>query len=119
MFEGEEDSFDESIAKDWVSHMITVKPDGSKVKGEHWSIDQTTTVANKMGIKWTHITPYCFWVVMNMLYSDYSGVAIKHGTDTVEFYVDMAKAFLFDEDSIPPKKKVSEYYHHIVKPAMH
>lgn len=117
------EDYDEEVftmveAEKWVKNMLTEMEDGSRIKGEHWTLDQTTLVARQKGIVWEHITPYCFWVTMNMIYSDYSEVAKKHGVDEIDFYVDMAKAFLFDIDSVPPRKKLTEYYHHIVKPVL-
>ena len=35
---------------------------------------------------------------MNVMYSDYYGVAAKYGLDRPEFYADLAKAFLMDLD---------------------
>lgn len=110
------ETFNKEDAENWVSHMVTEMPDGSRVIGAHWTLEQTNTVAKQKGIEWTHITPYCFWVVMNMVYSDYNLVAHKYGVDKVDFYFDLAKSFLFDVDSVPPRTKVMEYYHHIVKP---
>ena len=108
--------FTETEAKDWVAHLITENPDGTKIKGAHWTIDQTTAVAKQKGIVWEHIEPYHFWVTMNMMYSDYLKVATKHNVTTPDFYADLSKAFLFDVDAVDPKTKLMEYYHHIAKP---
>lgn len=113
----EEYSFTKEDAEMWVNHMKTNLPDGTTVRGAHWTMDQTNTVAKQKGIVWEHVTPYCFWVTMNMVYSDYVGTAIKFGVDTLDFYFSLATSFLFDVDSVPPRTKLAEYYHHIVKPA--
>lgn len=105
-------------AENWVKHLVTRLPDGSTVKGGHWTIDQTNSVAKQKGIVWEHIQPYHFWVTMNMIYSDYLIVASKHGVDTVDFYYDLTRAFLFDVDSVAPGDKLCYYYHYIVKPAI-
>ena len=52
---------------------------------------------------------------MNMMYSDYSGVAEKYGVSIAEFYADMARAFLMDKDGPGAKKKLAAYYHGIVE----
>ena len=52
---------------------------------------------------------------MNMMYSDYYGVAAKYGLDRPEFYADLAKAFLDDKDAGGPEQKIAAYYHGIAK----
>lgn len=111
-------SFTMKEAENWVSHLETKLPDGSVVKGGHWTLDQTNVVAKQKGVVWEHIQPHHFWVTMNMMYSDYLIVASKHGVDTVDFYFDLTRAFLFDVDSVPPKDKLCAYYYYIVKPAI-
>ena len=49
-----------------------------------------------------------------MIYSDYVKVAKKFGVgDKIDFYVDMAKAFLDDKDAGPDK--LAKYYKYIVR----
>lgn len=98
-------------AEAWVSHMAN--EDGST--GQHWLIEQTSAVAESMGITWEHLTPWCWWAAMNMMYSDYCEVAMRYGIATPEFFADMAKAFLFDKDGPGPREKLAAYYHGIVK----
>lgn len=98
-------------AEAWVSHMAN--EDGST--GQHWPMEQTTALAESMGLSWDHITPWCWWITMNMMYSDYSGVAEKYGVSIAEFYADMARAFLMDKDGPEAKKKLGAYYHGIVE----
>ena len=50
---------------------------------------------------------------LNMMFSDYYGVAMKYGVGVPEFFGDLAKAFLFDKDSPSPKEKLAAYYHNI------
>ena len=57
--------------------------------------------------------PVEFYATMNMLYSDYGKVFKKHNAATVQFYVDMAKAFLDDEDAV--KDKLAQYYRYVVR----
>lgn len=72
-------------------------------------------LAESMGLSWDHITPWCWWVTMNMMYSDYGSVAIHYGVSTAEFFAELAQAFLFDKDGPGPKAKLAAYYHGIVK----
>ena len=52
---------------------------------------------------------------MNVMYSDYYGVAAKYGLDRPEFYADLAKAFLMDKDAGGPEEKMAGYYYGVVK----
>lgn len=84
--------------------------------GAHWTKEQTTSIAKNMGVKFDHINEWAFWIAMNAMYADYYYTAKKYGVDKPEFYADMAKSFLFDEDaSGTPMEKLSAYYHYIVK----
>lgn len=97
---------DEETAKEWTQHMENA--DGTK--GPHWSMDQVKQVAAQKNIS---EDPLDFWVAINMMYSDYCVMAKKHNVNTVDFYVDMAKAFLDDKDAKPDK--LGRYYHAVVK----
>ena len=105
-----EGRFTKADAENWNAHMVN--DDGTM--GGHWSMAQTTAVAQNMGISFEHITEYCWNTAMNMMYSDYCNVTSKHGVGTPEFYAEMAKAFLFDKDAKSPKDKMSAYYYGIV-----
>ena len=60
------------------------------------------------------LNPAEFYAVLNMIYSDFSPVAKKHGLGgSLDFYVDMPKALLNDKDASPGK--LSTYYNSIVK----
>jgi hypothetical protein len=103
----EADGFTEEDAKAWTAKMEN--EDGTT--GPHWSMSQTDAVANITGV---NVKP-CIWhTAMNMMYSDYYGVAAKYGLDRPEFYADLAKAFLMDKDAGGPEEKMAGYYHGIV-----
>lgn len=97
-------------AEAWAAHMVN--EDGTT--GPHWGVDQTTAIAESMGMTWEKVSRPCWWITMNMMYSDYSGVAEKYGVSIAEFYADMARAFLMDKDGPEAKKKLGAYYHGIV-----
>lgn len=103
--------FGRADAESWCAGMVN--DDGST--GAHWTMEQTTETAERMGITWEKITPWCWWVAMNMMFSDYCKVAERHGVYTTEFYADLAHAFLFDKDAKSPKGKIAAYYCGIVK----
>nr|DAP96415.1 MAG TPA: hypothetical protein [Caudoviricetes sp.] len=111
MCSGNPSDFNQSDAEAWVAHMVN--EDGST--GGHWTMEQTSAVAESLGISWDKITPWCWWVTMNMMYSDYSGVAEKYGVSIAEFYADMACAFLMDKDAPGAKEKLGAYYHGIAE----
>ena len=100
--------FTREDAEKWVSHMEN--EDGTT--GAHWAMGQTDAVANITGV---NVKP-CIWhTAMNMMYSDYYGVAAKYGLDRPEFYADLAKAFLMDKDAGGAEAEMAGYYHGIVK----
>lgn len=102
--------FNLESAKHWAAGLKN--EDGTT--GAHWTMEQTNAVAKEHGVKFEHITEYCWWITMNMMYSDYYAVAVKHGCNTPAFYADMAKAFLFDKDAKSPREKISAYFDYIV-----
>lgn len=69
--------------------------------GEHWTMAQTNEyMYSHEGFQ--HLNPNCFYVAMNMMYSDYYKPA--RTTDT---YAALAKDFIDDEDA--PADKVKRY----------
>lgn len=79
--------------------------------GPHWTIEQ---VKQMMAQRKIQANPIEFWISINMLYSDYSTVAKKHGLGgSLDFYIDLTKAFLDDKDAKP--NKLSNYYGSVVK----
>ena len=109
--EPEASTFTEDDARRWTEHMEN--DDGSM--GAHWTLEQTTAVANSIGV---HVDPWIWFAALNMEYSDNSDVAQKYGLDRPEYYADLAKAFLFDKDGGGPEAKIAGYYHGIVEPML-
>lgn len=93
-------------ARRWMDNLQNA--DGSK--GPHWSIDQAKQLMAQKNIDGD---PIEFWAAINMMFSDYMPVAKKHNFSTVDFYIEMAKAFLDDKDA--KEDKLARYYHAIVK----
>lgn len=98
--------FTEADAREWTARMENT----DDTTGPHWPMAQTTAVMVSRGY---HYDPAVWYAAMNMVYSDYFSVAKKHGVNTVEFYADMAEAFLDDKDAGSPEEKISAYYHYV------
>ena len=103
--------FTEDDAKEWTARMENT--DGTT--GPHWTMEQTTAIADSMGIPEHEIPHWAWGVTMNMMYSDYYPVAVEFGLNRPEFYAALAKAFLLDKDGPGPERKLMEYYEHIAK----
>ncbi len=104
------EDFDAEKAENWNKHMVNT--DGTI--GGRWAVDQTSPAASSHGVVFgEEISPYCWNVVMNMMYSDYGQVATKYGVASVDFFADMSRAFLMDADGGSPKEKVGAYYENI------
>ena len=102
----EPEELDHEGVKRWMDKLQNA--DGSK--GPHWSFDQAKQL---MAQKSIDCDPDEFWAALNMMFSDYAPVAKKHNASTVDFYVEMAKAFLDDKDAKPDK--LERYYRAVVK----
>ena len=99
--------FDRRMAEEWTANMEN--EDGTK--GPHWSFEQAKQVMAHRGIE---CDPAEFWAALNMIYSDYVKVAKKFNVGSnIDFYVDMAKAFLDDKDAGPDK--LAKYYQYVVR----
>lgn len=87
--------FDEEHAKYAVEGMEN--EDGSK--GPHWTVEETTSIANQMGInlKSEKHNKWDWYVAMNMIYSDFykAVVAITGGASTKHF-AELTKAWICD-----------------------
>ncbi len=99
-------ALDMETTRHWMERLQNA--DGSR--GPHWSMDQTKQL---MAQKNVDCDPLEFWAAMNMMFSDYAPVAKKHNASTVDFYVEMAKAFLDDKDA--KGNKLGRYYWAVVK----
>lgn len=89
----------EEMAEEKVFNM---KPDG-----QHWSIDETTTVKAQAGL--SSISPVDFYIVMNMAWNDYKDIF----GDNLDMYINYSKAFILDQDA--KDGKVFTYFTEIPK----
>lgn len=94
------------MAEKWVRSMKGAN--GSR--GQHWNMDQAKQIMTRYGYQ---ADPTEFYVVLNMMKSDYTKAAQKMGVDKEEFYAAMADAFLNDEDA--KDHKLVRYCRAVVK----
>ena len=89
----------------WVKNMKN--EDGTT--GEHWSLAETTQVATKYNVDFSHFTKEEWYAVLNMVYSDFFGAI----PDSIDSYVKLAWKWLEDKDI--PDGKLYYYYCDVVK----
>lgn len=106
--QGAGDRLTREEAEEWVEGMHGA--DGSK--GGRWKLNEIKQYAGNFGIQGEEKIVE-FFAVMNAMYTDYCKVAKKFGVDKVEFYADLAKAFMDDKDAMPGKVKT--YFECIAK----
>lgn len=99
--------FDRQMAEEWAAGMKN--EDGTR--GPHWTLEQAKQV---MAQKEIGGSPLAFWIALNSTYSDLCKVFKKHGINTVDAYVDFAKAFWLD-DSDAVSDKLAAYFTYVVK----
>lgn len=88
--------FDDEHARKAVSKMEN--EDGSR--GQHWSVEETSALANQYGIRFdSKFNKYDWYVALNMVYSDYYKVIVNMtGSNNSKYFVELAKAWLSDKD---------------------
>lgn len=96
---------DMETARKWVDRMRNA--DGST--GEHWTLEQTSKVLRDKDLNCPSME---FYATINMMWSDYAKVAEKFGVNNLDFWSEMALAFLKDEDAAPDK--LARYYDCVV-----
>lgn len=83
--------------------------DGSeRESGEKWSMEETKSVGDKLGIDWEKINKCEWYVVMNMMYSDYYRTAKKHGLADPSFFAELSYDWFTDKDGA--KDKTFRYF---------
>lgn len=103
--------FDEEHANKAVAHMEN--EDGSK--GPHWTVEETTSVANQYGInlKSEKHNKWDWFVAMNMIYSDfYRAIVAITGNSNTKHFAELTKAWLCDKDI--SEGKMWHYYVYIM-----
>lgn len=103
--------FDEEHALEAVKGMEN--EDGSK--GAHWTVEETTSVANQMAIDLISdkFNKWDWYVAMNMVYSDfYKTITSIAGTNSTKLFAEFTKAWLNDKDV--SEGKMWHYYTYIM-----
>lgn len=100
--------FTKSQGLKWVYNMQN--EDGSE--GQHWTMDQTTAVMHEHSYD---LDPVEFYIVMNMLFSDFGRTLQGLGIppSNADAYARLSKSWLCDSDAVPDK--LHQYKLHIVK----
>lgn len=75
-----------------------------KPYGEHWTKDEVYSALEDNGIE----PSIDYYMVMNMMYNDYGSTFKNFNVDTLEFYIEVSKDFIDDEDA--PSHKVAKYF---------
>lgn len=96
-------------AEKWIRSMKT--PDGKPL--QHIALSEVQRIAPNYGVDSEHKMVE-FWVVVNMVKSDYQDVGKKYANDAVDFYAALARDWLNDRDAVENKLKMYKMY--IVKP---
>lgn len=108
--------FTEECALKAVSKMRN--SDGTK--GAHWDLAQATRVAEQYGVnlKTEKYNKFDWYVALNMIRSDYyKFVFTTLNSDNIKYFVELAKAFLNDEDA--DEGKMWYYYKYVMCDAYH
>lgn len=98
-------------AEKWVKSMYGDDP---KTRGEMWSYQDAKKLAEERGLPTEGQEMIDFYVVLNMVYTDYCKVAKEHGVDTEDYYADLAEAWLYDRDAKPPTQKLMAYHKYVI-----
>ena len=108
----EVEPLDKETAEEWVKSMSNTDPE--RPEGECWTLKEVRELieAQQMQLKEEQIIE--FYAVLNAVWSDYYKVAKKYGLhEDEQFFIDLALAWLADEDAVDDK--AAAYYEYIVK----
>lgn len=107
--------FNEECALKVVSKMEN--EDGTM--GQHWSIQESATLANRYGMSFSEkVNRYDWYVALNMVYSDYYNIIKTISVpDTTKFFVELAKSWLKDKDV--EEGKMWYYYKYVMCDTYH
>lgn len=74
--------------------------DGSgRINGEKWTPEEAMEIGKKLEIDYEEIPKFEWYLILNMMYSDYNNVAIHFGITDALFYGEMALAWFHDVDA--------------------
>lgn len=74
--------------------------DGSnRTDGEKWTIEECKAVGDSIGVDWSRILKAEWYLVLNMMYSDYYTVCQKFGLPEPQFFIELALSWFNDVDA--------------------
>lgn len=98
--------FNRRMAEEWTEGMRNA--DGTQ--GPHWSREKVKEIIEQYKVDCEFDE---FYAVLNSIYSDYCEVLKKNNASKMDVYVDLAKAWLDDEDA--RKDKAAAYFYYVVE----
>lgn len=108
-------AYGDTISKElaeFIVHNFAVTDGSERDNGQMWTVEETTSVGNDIGIDWGKIPKYNFWIVMNMARSDAMGLAKKlEMEEDPKYFAYWAKDWLCDKDV---SNKLFKYIFHII-----
>lgn len=105
------EKINKELAEAWVHSMD--KANETDVDGQHWTVDQCYDVGNKVSVDWNKHSKWEWYVVLNMMYSDYYKTAVALGMqDDPMFFARLGKDWLCDKDA--SENKLYNYYFNVV-----
>lgn len=111
-------AYGETISKELAQMLVkkmAVTDNSDRTNGEKWTIEQTTSVGNDIGVDWNKISKVDFYFVMNMCYSDFYQLSLKAElSDDPKFFAYMAKEWLCDVDIPQGKPKLYKYIFNVL-----
>lgn len=102
-------AFGEHFCADSADDAVRGMENADGTCGAHWTLEQTTSVAEQQGVKFEHFNKYDWYYVLNMMRSDYYSMF----KDDTASYVRLAKLWLFDVDV--KEGKAFRYWSKVVK----
>ena len=104
--------FNEAYALWEVEQMCHKGEDGVEHKGEHWSVDETSSVLTKYRSKIPNeCNEWDFYVALNATFHDYCRVVMKYAPERFdEVVIELAVAFWFLDEDWPNHTKVWDYF---------
>lgn len=111
--QGETLSLTKSDIMNWKHNLENA--DGTR--GPHFNMEQVMEAAKAVGIRFEDFDERELCMTVNMLYSDYCEVNKPYVSPEREchYYVELAKAFLEDDDGPEPSEKLALYYYCIAE----
>jgi hypothetical protein len=92
----------EHLAKCIVKDMAIT--DGSdRENGEKYTMENAVEIGQKMGIDFDKIKKCEWYLVLNMMYSDYYRTASQYGHTDYKFFANLAQDWFHDEDGLKDK----------------